>query len=51
MLLYMSIMLQYTFQQGQPPLLSSIYNMEAVLPIEVDVPSIGVLLKSKLDGT
>jgi len=28
---------------------SSIYNMEAMLPVEVEVPSIGVLLKSKLD--
>jgi len=48
---HMGIVFQYTFQQGQPPLLPSIYNMEAVLPIEVEVPSIGVLLKSKLDGT
>jgi len=36
----------YTFQQGQPPLLPSVYNMEVV-----EVSSIGVLLKSKLDWT
>jgi len=46
---YMGIMLHYTFQQGQPPLLPSVYNMEVVLPVEVEVPSIGILLKSQLD--
>ena len=46
---YIGIVLQYTFQQGQYPLLPSVYNMEVVLPIEVEVPSIGVLPKSKLD--
>jgi len=35
-----------TLQQGQPPLLPSVYNVEFV-----EVPSIGVLLKSKLDWT
>jgi len=34
---------------GAIPLLPSVYNMEVVLPIEVEVPSIGVLPKSKLD--
>jgi len=28
---------------------SSVYNMEVMLPVEVEVPSIGVMLKSKLD--
>jgi len=46
----MSIVLQYTLQQGQPPL-SLTYIMKAMLPIEVEVPYVGVLLKSKLDGT
>ena len=39
---YISIMLQYTFQQGQPPLIPSVYNMEVVLPVVVEVPPIGV---------
>jgi len=43
---YMGIVLQYT---GAVPLLFSVYNMEVVLPMEVEVPSIGVLPKSKLD--
>jgi len=38
------IVLQHTFQQGQRPLLPSVYNMEVV-----EVPSIGVMLKSKLE--
>jgi hypothetical protein len=36
------------FNRGNPPP-SPIYNMEVVLPVEVEFPSIGVLLKSKLD--
>jgi hypothetical protein len=31
------------------PLLPSVYNMEFVLSVEVEVPSIRVLLESKLD--
>ena len=31
----MGIVLQYTFQQGQPPLLPSVYNMKIVLPVEL----------------
>jgi hypothetical protein len=46
---YMGIVLQYAFQQGQPPLLPPIYNMEVVLPVEVEVPSVGVLLNSKVE--
>ena len=46
-LLYMDVVLQYT--TGAIPLIPSVYNMEAVLPMEVEVPSIGVLPKSKLD--
>jgi hypothetical protein len=34
---------------GATPLFPSVYNMEVVLPVEVEVPSIGVLPKSKLD--
>jgi hypothetical protein len=34
---------------GATPPPSPICNMEVVLPVEVEVPSIGVLLKSKLD--
>jgi hypothetical protein len=45
----MGIVLQYTLQQGQPPLHPTVYNMETVLPVEVEIPSIGVLLKSNLD--
>jgi hypothetical protein len=45
----MDIVLQYTFQTGATPPPSPIYNMEIVLPVEVEVPLIGVLLKSKLD--
>jgi hypothetical protein len=45
---YLGIMLQYTLQRGNP-LLPSVYSMEVVLSVEVKVPSIGVLLKSKLD--
>jgi len=39
---YISIMLQYTFQQGQPPLIPLVYNMEVVLPVVVEVLPIGV---------
>jgi len=46
---FMSIVLQYTLQQGQPPLHPTVYNMKAMLPVEVEVPSIGVLLRSQLD--
>jgi len=42
-------LLQYTFQQGQPPLLPSVHSMEAVLPVEVKVSSIGVMLNSKFE--
>ena len=38
-----------TLQQGQPPLLPSVRSRKVVLPVEVKVPSIGVLLESKLD--
>jgi len=31
------IMLQHTFQQGQPSLLPSVHNMEVVFPVEVKV--------------
>jgi len=40
---FMCTVLQYT--------LLLTYIMKAMLPIEVEVPSVGVLLKSKLDGT
>jgi hypothetical protein len=42
---YVGIMLQ----QGQPPLLPSLFNMKVVLPVQVKVTPIGVLPKSKLD--
>jgi len=48
---YMGIMLSVHVSTGAIPLLLSEYNMEVVLPVEVEVPSVGVLLKSKLDGT
>jgi len=35
---YIGIVLQYTFQQGQPPILPSVYNMEAVPPVKVWSP-------------
>jgi len=34
---------------GAAPLHPSVYNTKAMLPVEVEVPSIGVRLKSKLD--
>jgi len=34
---------------GATPPSFSVYNMEAMLPVEVEVSSIGVLLKSKLE--
>jgi len=36
------------FNRGNP-LSPLTYNMEAIFPVEVEVPSTGVLLKSKLD--
>ena len=46
---YMGIMLSVHVSTGATPLLPSVYNMEVVLPVEVEVPSIGVLPKFKLD--
>ena len=43
----MGIVLQCAFQQGQP-LFSLVYGMEAVLPVEVEIPSIRVLMEAKL---
>jgi len=34
---------------GATPLLPSVYNMEVVPPVEVEFPTIGVLLESQLD--
>ena len=48
---YMGIVLQYTLQQGKPPLHPLVYTLEIMPLVEVEVPSIGVLLKSKLDWT
>jgi hypothetical protein len=47
----MGIVLQDTFQHGQPPLTPSIYNMKAVPPGEIGVPLTEVPMKVKLDST
>jgi len=44
------IVLQCALQQGKPHF-SLIYIMEAMFSVEVEVPSTGVLIKSKLDWT
>jgi len=43
---YMGIVLQYT---GAIPLLPTVCNMETAFLVNVEIPSIGVLPKSKLD--
>jgi len=39
---YMGIMLSVHVSTGAIPLLLSVYNMEVVLPVKVEVPSRGV---------
>ena len=44
----MGIVLQYVQSTGATPY-SLVYGMEAVLPVEVEIPSLRVLLDIKLD--
>ena len=46
---YMGIMLSVHVSAGATPLHPSVYDMKAMLPMEVEVSSTGVLPKSKFD--